>query len=720
MTPPSPAITVRIVGATDVGLIREHNEDNYTVLNLESGEVDFSQGRELPLPSTGALLVVCDGMGGAAAGEVASHMAVEVIRRELGPKRAPEASAGSPGRSTSDSTGGSDKSTGSKDSDAAKTGDGLNAVSASPDTTAATAEAETAEKAADGEGAADSKTAPASATPPQAAEKTAGSSADRASDPTAQASTDKADPPRAAAMAIAGSPSQPEVSGPLSEAQLHSLARKLRQAGQRANQEIYEAACADISKAGMGTTLTCLMLLRSHVIVGQVGDSRAYLCRKGRLTQITHDQSLVNQLLESGQITPEQAKLFEHSNVILQALGVQEDVEVVLSTETVRRGDRLMLCSDGLVGVVSDEEIEDVLAHCEQVEEAVRRLIELARAGGGPDNITVIVAEVDGDAAPAPAEQDLAEYRVLYLDGEKPPERRMWGAEYAYMAQPSGARDVMGTAAAAPATSSRLSIISMAAVFALLLVGILGGVLYQPRRPAGPGPVPAVPTGTPLPALPPTLGATPSSPNTGSGLAGSGSTIAPTSVADGSVAATPAAAIVAGVDAGSAVPVATGAAHDGGTADAAAAIAHESEDDPRPSELADPEESSKHGKRKKRRKKTADEPADEPGAGAQTTTPAQGSPSSTGDASEKPAPEKPTAEKPVADEKPPTAEKPAAEKPAAEKPAAEKPAAEKPTPEKPTAEKPAAEKPATEKPALEKPVTDKPAVPPAASPSPAN
>ena len=87
----------------------------------------------------------------------------------------------------------------------------------------------------------------------------------------------------------------------------------------------------------MGTTLTGLLFIGSQIVVSQIGDSRAYLCRQGVSTQITHDQSLVNQLLDSGQITPEQAKLFEHSNVILQALGVQEDIEVVLSNETVRR-----------------------------------------------------------------------------------------------------------------------------------------------------------------------------------------------------------------------------------------------------------------------------------------------------------------------------------------------------------------------------------------------
>ena len=111
----------------------------------------------------------------------------------------------------------------------------------------------------------------------------------------------------------------------------------------------------------MGTTMTAVHLWRDAALIAQVGDSRAYVWRQGAFTQVTRDQSLVNQLLETGQITAEQAKFFEHSNVILQALGVQEEVEVQLSKVELRRGDRLMLCSDGLVGVVSDEEIGAVV-----------------------------------------------------------------------------------------------------------------------------------------------------------------------------------------------------------------------------------------------------------------------------------------------------------------------------------------------------------------------
>src|SRR5205814_8313138 len=110
----------------------------------------------------------------------------------------------------------------------------------------------------------------------------------------------------------------------------------------------------------------------------------AYLWRQGAFTQVTRDQSLVNQLLETGQITPEQAKFFEHSNVILQALGVQEEVEVQLSRVELRRGDRMMLCSDGLVGVVTDEEIGAVMASVDDPADTARILIELANGAGAP------------------------------------------------------------------------------------------------------------------------------------------------------------------------------------------------------------------------------------------------------------------------------------------------------------------------------------------------
>ena len=232
----------------------------------------------------------------------------------------------------------------------------------------------------------------------------------------------------------------------------------------------------------MGTTLTALMLLHSHVVVAQVGDSRAYIWRQGRLTQITHDQSLVNQLLDSGQITPEQAKLFEHSNVILQALGVQEDIEVILSSETLRRDDRLLLCSDGLVGVVTDEEIQEVIANTENLEEGVQRLIDMARAGGGPDNITVILAQAFGEGVLPAAAEEQAQYRAMALDGDKPQERRTWSADYSYAGSASAGRDIGPSSASSGRFVSPVSLLSMAAVLALAVTGLVVGLVLYPQH----------------------------------------------------------------------------------------------------------------------------------------------------------------------------------------------------------------------------------------------
>jgi serine/threonine protein phosphatase PrpC len=499
MTLPNTPVTVRIVGMTDVGLVREHNEDNFLVIDLESGETDFGHGREVALGNRGALLVVCDGMGGAAAGEVASHMAVEVMRRELRPESGADATAAAAAAAAVSVSTAALKPTAPASEIPAETSAARPTAPASelPADSVLPATQELPAKGPDGSGPADpNASTPTATTEPAATAKPEPSE----STPTAELATIAP----AKEPAPTGIPTKFEIPEP----ELHGLARKLRIAVTKSNQEIYEAACADIAKAGMGTTATSLLLLRSHVIVAQVGDSRAYMWRKGKLTQVTHDQSLVNQLLDSGQITAEQAKLFEHSNVILQALGVQEDVEVVLSTEVLRRDDRLLVCSDGLVGVVSDEDIQDVLTHTDSITDAARRLIELARAGGGPDNITVIVAQISNEVVPPPAPEDEVHYRPLYLDGEKPADRRIWAPEYGLIGQPMGGRDPNAGAGQPNQVSKRMSVIATSAVLALLLVGLVGlMLLYKPQSsvPTNPPALQPIPTLRPLlpPVLPP-------------------------------------------------------------------------------------------------------------------------------------------------------------------------------------------------------------------------
>jgi protein phosphatase len=283
-------ITAQVVGKSDVGLVREHNEDNYLLADLATGSRDPATFQEVPM--AGLLLGVCDGMGGAAAGEVASQMAVDTIFEMM------------------------------------------------------------------------RRSVPAS---------------DR-------------------------------------DALARALVRAIEEAGGR----IFEAARADRSRRGMGTTSTIAALMDKTLFVGQVGDSRAYILRGGELKQITKDQSLVNQLIEAGQLTEDEAEAFEHSNIILQALGTTEQVNVDLTFLELRRGDRLLMCSDGLSGLVHGDVIREVMTEYKELDACCDRLIELAKAGGGHDNVTVILAEFGGEGLATAQTGDLAGYQQypLPLDGD--------------------------------------------------------------------------------------------------------------------------------------------------------------------------------------------------------------------------------------------------------------------------------------------------------------
>jgi serine/threonine protein phosphatase PrpC len=291
-----------------VGLVREHNEDNYLLADLATGSRDPHTFHEVP--AAGLLLAVCDGMGGAAAGEVASQMAVDTIYEIM--------------RS----------SVPSRDRDA------------------------------------------------------------------------------------------------FARALVHSI----EEAGTR----IFESARADRSRRGMGTTSTVAALMDKTLFVGQVGDSRAYVLRSGELKQVTKDQSLVNQLIEAGQLTEDEAEAFEHSNIILQALGTTEQVSVDLTFLELRRGDRLLMCSDGLSGLVHGDVIRDVMSEQRDLAACCERLIELAKAGGGHDNVTVLLAEFSGDALALPQPTDLFGYQQYPLppDQDRPAQPAMH-SEMPTLAPPS-------------------------------------------------------------------------------------------------------------------------------------------------------------------------------------------------------------------------------------------------------------------------------------------
>lgn len=354
------AIIVQVVGRTDVGLVREHNEDNYLLADLTTGSRDPKTFREVT--SAGLLLAVCDGMGGAAAGEVASQMAVDTLYEMM-----------------------------------------------------------------------------------------------RRSVPTSDRD---------------------------------ALARSLVNAIEEAGTRIFESARADRSRRGMGTTATVAALMDRTLFVGQVGDSRAYILRGGELKQITKDQSLVNQLIEAGQLTEDEAEAFEHSNIILQALGTTEQVSVDLTFLELRRGDRLLMCSDGLSGLVHGDVIRDVLVEHRDLGTCCERLIELAKAGGGHDNVTVILAEFSGEGLALPQPTDLVGYQQypLPLDSERraPPPVQ---SEVPTLAPPSvrplddDAQPPRDSRAAAPSSGSSGRVAFMVA----LLVGAAGALYYwvaiRDRRP---------------------------------------------------------------------------------------------------------------------------------------------------------------------------------------------------------------------------------------------
>ena len=282
-------IHVRLYGQTDVGLVREHNEDNFLVVDL-STSVRGLDDRMLrhALGPRGSMFAVCDGMGGAAAGEIASQMAVDTLHDIM-------------------------------------------------------------------------------------------------------------------------------LAGGVPESRDH-FALRLVHAIEEAGSRIFSSAKMDRTRRGMGTTSTVAGVVDKVLFVGQIGDSRAYALRGGKdFALITKDQSLVNQLIEAGQLTEEEAEAFEHSNIILQALGTAEQVTVDLTFLELKRGDRLMLCSDGLSGLVHGEMIKDVLATVPDPRACCATLIEMARAGGGHDNITVIVIDFDGSDLAPPDEGSRVAYQQYPL-----------------------------------------------------------------------------------------------------------------------------------------------------------------------------------------------------------------------------------------------------------------------------------------------------------------
>ncbi len=167
----------------------------------------------------------------------------------------------------------------------------------------------------------------------------------------------------------------------------------------RANAAVSERSHAEPDLEGMGTTLTAVLVDGRDAHLVHVGDSRAYLARGGTFVQLTDDHTLVQTLLDQGRITADQVASHPHRSVITRAVGVGDDVEIDGMRLTLRDGDRLLLCSDGLSGVVDDEQIARTVAEHDP-DAAVGLLVDAANAAGGPDNVTVVLLTVDGGADP--------------------------------------------------------------------------------------------------------------------------------------------------------------------------------------------------------------------------------------------------------------------------------------------------------------------------------
>jgi protein phosphatase len=283
-------IRIRVVGRTDQGKTRDHNEDHFLVADLTRKDASPPTAeREYNLGERGLLFAVCDGMGGAAAGELASEMATNTIYQQL----------------------------------------------------------------------------------------------------------------------LASWLAETEVTG-------QRFAARLKEAVETANRDIHNYAKAHPENRGMGTTATIAGVLGDHLYLAQVGDSRAYLVRGAEAHQITKDQSLMQRLVEAGELTEEEAAHSERRNIILQALGPDPKIKVDLTHQELRRGDLLVLCSDGLSGQVKKEEIAREAASGD-LPGATERLVSLANERGGPDNITVVIARFDGDGVRSVAGADEVGHQVYPL-----------------------------------------------------------------------------------------------------------------------------------------------------------------------------------------------------------------------------------------------------------------------------------------------------------------
>ena len=180
----------------------------------------------------------------------------------------------------------------------------------------------------------------------------------------------------------------------IEDLETNGVERRMTDALKAANRAIHERTLVEVDKQGMGTTASVLIISGQRYLIGQVGDSRVYLLRDGALSQLTKDHSYVQEQVDAGFLTPEQARYHPYSNVITRCVGASPDVEPDLYRGEVKLGDVFLVASDGLTGMVDDRRLQTLLISRSSPDRKVHQLISEANGRGGLDNITAIVVEV--------------------------------------------------------------------------------------------------------------------------------------------------------------------------------------------------------------------------------------------------------------------------------------------------------------------------------------
>lgn len=188
---------------------------------------------------------------------------------------------------------------------------------------------------------------------------------------------------------------------PVADVEGEDVATLVRDTLIKANRAIHDRTLTEVDKQGMGTTVSVLLISGARYVIGQVGDSRVYLMRDGTLSQLTKDHSYVQEQVDAGFLTPEQARYHPYSNVITRCVGASPDVEPDVYRGVVRAGDIFLVASDGLTGMVDDRRLGQLLGSPAEPERKVQALISEANGRGGLDNITAIIVQVLGSGPPA-------------------------------------------------------------------------------------------------------------------------------------------------------------------------------------------------------------------------------------------------------------------------------------------------------------------------------